>query len=179
MLACQLAQNLAGTDNKSLQQHQACLFFWPSCLARAASQRRATITQAGTGGRYQAVQAFCICSAAADVLALVSCRTSSARHLFCLLRIGLDNLCADTRVICWCPNNRMHNGKQQHAKNGATQLHDNTMGSPAGASQLEFKLLNWNCRLCALLANKHRKCCETLVIHALAGQQQNPLHITH
>ena len=81
MLACQLAQNLAGTDNKSLQQHQACLFFWSSCLARAASQRRATITQAGTGGRYQAVQAFCICSAAADVLALVSCRTSSARAI--------------------------------------------------------------------------------------------------
>ena len=58
-----------------------------------------------------------------------------ARHLFCLLRISLDNFCADTRVVCWCPNDSAYNGKQQHTKNRATQLHDNTVGSPAGFAQ--------------------------------------------
>ena len=89
-----------------------------------------------------------------------------ARHLFCLLRISLDNFCTDTHVVCWCSNNSVHNGEQQHTKNGDTQLHDNAAASPSGASQLECKLLCWNYKSHALLLLNP-------VTYTVAEQQQN------
>ena len=192
--ACQHAQNLALRHLTSQHiQHQkrlqpkkfkACTPTLPILLAFVLGtgtphKRRATITQAWVGC-HQAVQAFCICCAAADVLALVSCRTSSARHLFCLLRISLDNFCADTRVVCWCPNDSAYNGKQQHTKNRATQLHDNTVESPAGASQLECKLWCWNCGSCALLAHEtHKMLCNPGHLYSGSAATKNPYTSPH
>ena len=96
-----------------------------------------------------------------------------ARHLFCLLRISLDNFCMDTRVVSWCSNNSVHNGEQQHTKNGDTQLHDNSVASPSGASQLECKLLCWNYKSHALLAHETHKMLLNPVTYTAAEQQQN------
>ena len=169
--ACQHAQNLAlrhltrSTNNikngcslrNSKPARQPCLFFWPSCLARAASQEAGNNhSSMGCGPSSRASILYLLRSGRRACTCFLQ-NLQRARHLFCLLRISLDNFCADTRVVCWCPNKRAYNGKQQHTKSRATQLHDNTVGSPAGASQLECKLWCWNCGSRALLAHETHK----------------------
>ena len=79
-----------------------------------------------------------------------------------------------------CPNKRAYNGKQQHTKNRATQLHDNTVGSPAGASQLECKLWCWNCGSRALLAHEtHKMLCNPGHLYSGSAATKNPCTSPH